>query len=426
MKLVGLSVGLLLFVANAFAIEPRSYAQRIFSPAYMSDSQPIQIKNGSELKTISLSNSLGGKQLKTEDRRSIVLLEDLEQIEADLSEPLVQKIKKATPGGLQKFYVFANFVHSNPRNTDVNEFFIAVIPKSAKVEKVFLQTEWFGGGAGAHNQVRMILNKPIVLIPQVSDESPIELKVADIIYSLQAVRVEGGDQNWDPLKGTMGEFANALQIYSTTSLARMQIPTSVVENNEILGLTDEQRKLIFEKALYTSNLYQEAGIYNTVFNSGVTHTLIALVAGIPRIDVYHFNPYSVLDMVRKAHKGTIRSAGTMNAEFPKLVGRVMTWQRLKEAPAYGKVEPLLPIISTPTFDNVVRDIALFVAEKKINYSEVKSIVAGIRAGKTLGEIDKTAEGKKFIDHVATLWSKEFPGKNLKVFFESVDGLKSQL
>lgn len=427
MKWIGLLTYFLAFNANA--LEPRSYAERIFSPAYMSGEQTVKIKMGNEVKNLTLSSHLEGHKLKTEVKRSIVLIDNLEQMEIDLAEPLVQKIKNATSAlGFSNYYVFANFVHSAIFNPSATDFYIAVIPKAAKVDKVFFHIEWFGAGVGAHNQIRMILNQPITLIPQLTGEKTVTLNSADLIYTLQAVRAEGGDQNWDPLKGTMGEFANALQMYSTPSKARTQITTSVIESYELLGLTEAQRKQIFEKAITTSNNEQEAGIYNTIFNSCVTHALIALKVGMPNIDIYHFNPYSVLTMLQKQHPVNLQATQTLNEEFAPLVAdrtKIMTWDRIRQTPGYVRTQPFLPIVQTPGFDRILRAIGVFIAEEKITYPVVRELVNEIKSGKPLNQIAKSPEGQKFIERLSAQWRREFPNRDIKQFFDAAESLKSQ-
>ena len=163
----------------------------------------------------------GENRLNLDNKRSIVSIDqnnisDLDQgLQLAIQNVVSNKTEtKYKVTGINNFHVFGNFVAS--QNTlSAPEFFIAIIPKSAKPKDIILQAQWFAEGVGGHNQLRIKMNQSIVAIPQQSDiYTPITLD-GDLTYTLQATRVQGGQKRWSPFVGIMGEFGVALQFYST-------------------------------------------------------------------------------------------------------------------------------------------------------------------------------------------------------------------
>ena len=104
----------------------------------------------------------------------------------------------------------------------------------------------------------MVLNTQVVAVPQFDQSYSAFVfdngqNQGDITYTLQAARVEGGEQDWAPLKGVMGEFGNALQIFNTRTLAMDQIKRSYVKEYRIPNLTDIQKNDIFKTAILDSD-----------------------------------------------------------------------------------------------------------------------------------------------------------------------------
>lgn len=422
--------------------EMRSTRDKIFDSDYMSESTNIKRFIVNQDVPIPLKSPYKGELLRTSDEdlnRSIVLIDTREKIE-DLPDGLRDQVLRAVAKkGLDYYYVFANFVHSAVLNPEKAEFYVALLPRNSKVQNVSLQVEWFGMGVGAHAQVRLKMDKQLIIIPQSYEDVPpiLPYQSGDLIYSLQAIRVDGQANDWNPLKGIMGEFANALQFFSTPAKARMKITKSVIDSYEIRGLTQKERNNILTSALKISDKQQEEEIYNTVFNSCITHALIALQSSISTIDINHFNPYSLVNSVEAsfAEFNKFRSNGdklslkreeSLNKEFSQLAdGELMTMERIKSTPLYSQTAPFLPIVMRPEFDDIVRQLTYFIVERQITYPQVAAVWAEIKSGKKLSEVSENKEFQELVAKITPAWQEAFPGQEIDVLFQALEAMKTQ-
>lgn len=369
-------IGFFLSPLLSFA-QALSTVEKVYGSDFMSAQDSITVQAPSGVKTFDLISAHPGSPLKTEEKRSIVLLEpaDLNSLPFSVLTAIERQIGDTD---ISNYWAAANFVHTNPNSSTDNLFYIALIPKPISILDVVFQIEWFGTGAGAHNQIRFRLDKNIILIEQTSGEYTETLQQPEVIYSLQAIRTLDGAQEWDPVKGIMGEFANALQFFSLEAKARKQVKQSVVENYRIVGLSAQQRQLIFMEAMKTSNEKQEFGIYNTVLNSCVTAALHALKAGLPNINPSHYNPYTVLEhLMQKQPELEFVLTGTMNDEFRSKISNVLSWNDIRKQEAYSKVQAFYPLITEPQFELFVLDFASFLAVEKIQAQDVEVLLAAL-------------------------------------------------
>lgn len=352
-----------------------------------------------------------------DSKRSIFILDsyDLETLEPGL----INKIKEVVSGNapeievkngkyeLEDFYIMANFVH-HMSPADNQDFFIAIVPKDIEVERIIFQLEWFGDGAGGHTQVRMIMDRPIVLIPQKADVyTAMTLQnnqgKADIVYSLQAARVQGGNPEWNPIEGIMGEYANALQFFSVEAKAKKQIFTSVIEQFELTNLDKAQKRAIFDAARINSDSMEETKIYNTILNSCVSHAILALrgnengqtgqYLGIKNIDTRIFNPYTVINQLRETIINDFSGdrlavdpmEQTLNQEFSEFsaYGTIKTEEARKQTEAYRALAPIekslfADALIAAQIEDVIRKIAIFIVDNNITYDEVLLFVEGAK------------------------------------------------
>ncbi|MEM7647244.1 MAG: hypothetical protein AAF203_10060, partial [Pseudomonadota bacterium] len=260
----------------------------------------------------------------------------------------------------------------------------------------------------------------------------------DLVYTLQAARVKGGEQDWQPLSGIMGEFGNALQFFDTRTLMIDQISRSVMDEHQLDNLSPEAGKAILEAALQISNEEQEIGIYNTVFASCVTYALKALKAGIPEIDSTWFNPYSIAQKVSAAHgKGTTFTGAAMNDLYgPYLDGQEMTHEKIRNqnkelTTAIAALRK--PVLETEAFDNLIRKIALYVNKEAITYDQLKEFMFEINKPEAdIKKVPQTEAGQQLISQIEKLWLEAFGetkinGKNLGLedFFMALKSLQTQ-
>ncbi len=459
-------------LANQLDVE-RTFLQRISGDnAYLPQYQDIELgeeidglKDGEKISSLILSSptrEADGNQLKLESKRSIVLMDEssLGELDESLADAITEvvdnksellnelNIEYSKPG-IENFYVLGNFEAARTPGAE-SEWFVALIPKDVVVEKVILQTEWFGSGAGGHNQIRMILNQPVVGIPQSShSHTPFVFAYdgdkGDITYALQAARVKGGEQDWAPLKGVMGEFGNALQFFDTRTLALDQITRSVVDDLVVLdvesvtGSTEKakirkQTSSVLVQAIVDSDSEQELSIYHTVFASCVTYALKALKAGIPEIKTTWFNPYSINVQVQNvlgSNWTLIRSSmnDTYGPYLESLGGDVMTWEKIRKThPQMSNLVRNLkgPVLQNPAFDRIVQKVAVFIIQEGITYSQVKNFVEKAKQhGAVLADIPKSSEGQQLMLQIEELWKQAFPGRPVEDFFKALEGLQTQ-
>jgi hypothetical protein len=404
------------------------------------------------------------RRLKLEEKRSIVMINEANIEETGLDEELKNKIYEVVnnpsvvqgyyhsgPTGLNAFYVFGNY-RARPFPQANPIWYLAIIPKNIRVEEVILQTEWFGTGAGAHSQVRMILNKPVIGIPQRDGEyTPIPFNApeygekGEITYNLQAVRMVGGEQEWSPLGGIMGEFSVALGFYDTRSLALDQIKRSVIDDHLLLNLSEAAKKAVLVRALETSNDQGvEGGIYNTVFASCITFALNALKAAIPNIRTTWFNPYTYVRKVSEAHRGGTRATfSSMNDIYGPYFDNndeIMTWEKIRTGEssrqAYAAVNRpgIRQLIRTDALEEVVQRLSILLNQQGWKYSQVKEFMALINeSGLSIQEATNSlAAGNKedvaaFLQQLRSTWqaSSLSSEHTLDEFFQALRGLQSQ-
>lgn len=386
-------------------------------------------------------------------RRSIVLIDNLEEagLENQLSERIKQVVNnqwnnshKFKKKGLQNFYILANFVHHINEDSDPS-FFVAIIPKTAAIENIIFQVEWFGQGVGAHTQIRFQLDQAIVAIPQWDDEYTPQIIShngrADLVYSLQAARVEGGEEDWSPTLGLMGEYANALQFFSVQSKAKKQIYANVVNQYRINGLSSDQKRSIFLQALNSSHELQETTIYNTVFNSCITHSLLSLRGsfaesskthtGLSQINPVWFNPYSIVDRLESAGV-SLTALETMNTEFKKLGydrhGSIFTEALRQQTNSYKLLAPLQDsLLKDERLESFVRKMALFIVDEEITASQFNDFLKVVKEHYGQSDLLKKMDNKMKVlfAEIENFWNEEFQGRSIEDFFKAFYAMETQ-
>ncbi len=429
LKKINLLLALFFFTHTGLSQE-RSTLSKIYDSSFMRSKQLLGLADSAgNRRSLLLTSRLGKKELRR-DQRSIVLIQNLEQLN-DLPDPLIQKIRASMDKNqnISDYYIFANFVHSSLPDTDKTNHYIAVIPRKVRVEKLFLQVERLSSKVGAQTQLRFVLNQGFKMIPQESDSFPIlTLEKGDLIYSLQTTAPLGLDNDWNPLKGLTGELANALQFASTEAVAKQQITSSVVESYEFVDLSASQKKAVFELALNTSHKEQENGIHNLVFNSGVTHTLLALKAGHKGIRTAHFNPYSLVEMLEGSMGIKLRQQQNLNEEFASLIMKredLMTWEKMKGKEAHKNVAPRLDLLQHPSFEKVLREVTEFIIEEKITYPTAHQAYQYGNKDRETATLSQKKLGSPLWEKVKSAWSLNFPKKNPEEFFKTLELLRSQ-
>ncbi len=460
------------FLSSSFLLanqldSDRSILQRMTGDnAYLPATQSIDLGEeinglnpGEKISALTLNTPHAGKSLQLQGKRSIVLLEesDLNQVDESLKMAIQEVVNNKSEAlkeigieyskpGVENFYVLANYEASQSAGAP-SEWFVAVIPHDVVVEEVILQTEWFGTGAGGHNQVRLILDTPVVAIPQSAHtHTPFVFDYngkGDLTYALQAARIQGAEQDWAPLKGVMGEFSNALQLFDTRTLALDQISRSVIDGLTVLKIDEnmtaaekrevgKKTKAVLVKAIVDSDSEQELSIYNTVFASCVTYALKALKAGIPEIKTTWFNPYSIeRNVVQAMGISTNKVLNSMNDQYGPLLrslgGKVMTRKEIAKTKAANAVRSLRePVLMRTEFDEIVQKITVFIIQEGITYNQVQIFIEEAQKPDVdFDKIAKTDAGKQLLTQIRQHWEQSFEGRDLADFFKALKGIQTQ-
>ncbi|MCB0391470.1 MAG: hypothetical protein KDD58_09270 [Bdellovibrionales bacterium] len=355
----------------------------------MQDSQALISENlGFEgVGDLLLSASLPGDVLKYQEKRSIRLLSDKQLSKYNITgESLKTLYGSEDP---KDYYIFANFTHGNVAEK-ISRFWIAIIPRDILVNNIYLHIEWFLEGAGAHFQYRMKLNKPITLVPQseipqkdwykniirtenwknediLNINSPMQI-AGDFVYTLLALRTENGPQNWGPIEGVTGAYANGYSFQSTIHTAEDQTNRNWVQQIELVHPGREAALAILDYSIKNSHNKKETNIYNTVYNSCVTAAMEALFAngqGYADLDINMFNPYRVTDHLKEFNLIKDEFTPSLNDEFNASIKENDINQKVKQ-----KVDSFLPIIQTYGFDLVVRHVTSYIVIHRWSYQEI--------------------------------------------------------
>ncbi|MCB0356489.1 MAG: hypothetical protein KDD40_05750 [Bdellovibrionales bacterium] len=351
---------------------------------------------------------------------------------------------------LEDYYIFANFIHGEVNDKN-SRFWLAIIPQFTVITNVFLNIEWFIEGAGAHFQYRMKFSEPITLLPQnkippddwhehladsqswsmqdsLSYESPMQIS-GDIVHTLLALRTQQGPQDWGPVEGVTGAYANAYAFQSTLHTALVQSNRNWVEQVELFIPNQETVRDILNLSLNKSHTNKESDIYNTVYNSCVTSGMEALYAnGLGySIDKDLFNPYRIIDHFTKLGYVKNDNYPSLNEEFNSTV----SFQDINQEVS-NKIEALLPIIKSDSFDLVMRGITSHIVIHQWSHVEITTLfkaLTSIPAGANLIEANKAIKKSIADTNLSNERKKEIKSLGIEIFnfiLEKLDKFDPQL
>lgn len=381
-------IAILLFSYSAFSL---SYFN-IFNPSsVLSQEQSLGMWNfidGNKELILYSASDLKGHELNTEQRKSIQIINTgIEQLMEKYSIKIedLNDIFNMPNGNISDYLFVANLMHSFVKKNKAKKW-LAIFPNNFSVNKVIYQIEWFHQGYGGHSQLRFQLNNKILLLDQFKAENSnwkekfvnsennklltmntknvlSMLIPGDIVLTLNAVRVNDGPTQWDPLMGLLGTYANAYSFLSTSHIADVAKDKNKIEQME-LELTDTQKRDIFLYSLQYSNKYQEKQIYNSIFNSCITASFEFLYAdgyGI-KISSDVFNPYLVKEHLN--NNVSYHNISELNAEyFAYNLDQVKKEYKSTEA----FINSNLHILKSKTFNDIAREIAFSMNELNWDY-----------------------------------------------------------
>jgi hypothetical protein len=385
-----------------------AHAQLKEAPARLSPTDSLNITVNGQSKSIVLQAENQSRPLLNVNLKRSIRLVDTE---IEIKEFLAQGITLAQIQAAFKLRGFAqiksfadlivikNYAHGVKGFTkaeifkkDVTEasnahFWYAVLPKGAKVTRAIVQRDWFSEGAGAHGQVRYILNSPVLLVPQevkpksiqIVDATRVDWKShftienniphlapADMVYSLYAIRYQNGPANWDLFTGLGGVFANAYTLASTAHNVVYLAKDDLVEQHDLISPQTLGTKS-FLASLKRSDQYKEERIYHLIFNSCITEMNRALYAegqGYPLRDLgvqsSDFNPYTFIEKLKPVISKT--AVPTLNQEFGSAV---------KSKAINPHVEKNIALVQSAEFETIVLNIAL--EAMSLSYKELLEI-----------------------------------------------------
>lgn len=294
------------------------------------------------------------------------------------------------------------------------KFWKMIIPQNVKIDSAVLQVEWFGEGVGAHGQIRMKLNSPLLLI---SKEDPKEIKMisGDVVYTLMALRSKNGKQVWGPLTGLTGVFANSYSLATAQHMAYIQAQESFIEQFELNLNAEEKSKLLYHTLNFGTQA-KETQIYNIIYNSCVHAVLRALNVAVPKVDEWSFNPYNLVPHLKSI--GLIgKKLTSVNKEFNSPVQALKNSENTKLLEFVSKN---LSIIQSKPFNDSVKLLASIIIEDKWKYDELDTAIKALSSIKiTNNETGKILPLKEVLALAqVALTNSDFPKSRLN------DGAKS--
>ena len=397
-----------------------AHAQLKEAPARLSPTDTLNVMVNGQSQNITLQAENQNKPLLNVNlKRSIRLLDTELEIKEFLAQGITLKqIQSAFAlrgfaqiKSFQDLIIIKNYAHgvkgfakADIFKKEVSEsssanFWYAVLPKNAKVMRALVQRDWFSEGAGAHGQVRYILNSPVLLVPQevkpknsqivdatrsdwkshftIENNIP-HLAPADMVYSLYAIRYQNGPSTWDLFTGLGGVFANAYTLASTAHNVVYLAKDDLVEQHDLINPQTLGTKS-FLASLKRSDEYKEQRIYHLIFNSCITEMNRALYAegqGYPLrelgIKSSDFNPYTFVEKLAPVLSKT--AVPSLNQEFGS---------DLKSKALNPQVEKNIALVQSPEFETVVHNIAL--EALNLSYKELVEI------GQAFSQLQKAAQ-----------------------------------
>lgn len=351
---------------SLFFLLPAQSADHV-ETSRLSPKQTVQImRGGKNLSVLLTANDTSKPLLNTKIKQSIrVVNNDIEKAEffavAGSTAGIRQFFRnydfKLRGRFFDDFIVVKNFTHGMEDFTEsdlsvkkINDsqranYWYMVVPKQVKVQEIFVQRDWFSSGLGTHGQLRFKLNSPLLLIPQnVSESAKASQKIedltknrwqdqflakpfssiaipGDLVYSLFALRYQGGPDDWSFMTGIGGAFANAYTLSSVSHNLVYLGTGDYVEQNALIEPETLGTRTFFS-VLERSNNFAEKNIYHLIFNSCITEMNAALSAkgkGYPLqklgVQSTSFNPYRFKELLKPLFKNQNGEDMSMNEEF---------------------------------------------------------------------------------------------------------------
>lgn len=276
----------------------------------------------------------------------------------------------------------------------------AVIPKSAIVNNIYVQREWFSGTIGTHGQIRFKLNTPILLFPRakksvgawpknsiidlstsiendstksiwkkrftVLDDQPLAIP-GDINFALFSARYEGGPQEWSAAPTLGGAFAITYTLNSTDHLVVYGATHDYVEQIELVDATSKG-SLVLANALSFANRRNERNVYHLIFNSCITVVMKMLgyaydFSGL-NMDEYSFNPYRFIENLKPITLSPVKS---LNEEYGSPILAPILDETTKK---------YMDEAQTDIFDLAVRRTAYYLLS--FNYDEINYMLSVLK------------------------------------------------
>jgi hypothetical protein len=124
---------------------------------------------------------------------------------------------------------------------------------------------------------------------------------------------------------------------------------------------------------------------------------------------------------------------SMNDQYGPLLeslgGRVVTRSQIEATPL-GKIVRAIkrPILQNPQFDQIVREVTLFIVQERITYPQLQSFVEKAQEPNVnLLELAETEAGRHLMQRIQKLWSESesLQGRDIQDFFRALRVMQTQ-
>lgn len=185
--------------------------------------------------------------LDTCTMRNLLVLNDIERIKFN---PEKDEIVIANIRHNQTFYVGK----VNPQN----------------IKEIIYQVDWFGVWPQGHGQLRFVFDKPVTLIPQLTntDRTKVE-KIKDLVFSVHGTTVPNKEMNFQTVLN--GEITSVFMIGSLNDGIKYAVAQEkhTIEQH-LLKLNNEEKVAIFNNLLNHSQTIGYTRVFNLTDNNCVS------------------------------------------------------------------------------------------------------------------------------------------------------------
>lgn len=179
--------------------------------------------------------------------------------------------------------VIANVSHKK-------KFWVAKVPPNAVEDVIFQMEQILNSCPLCHSQLRFRF-KPgseITLVPQTTREDPTEIRLTDIVYSVEATGIPG--TGFDPASALLNLFGLSYRLVSLEDRAERMIATDKHQVEQLkLALQPEEKQKLLENAITQADRAGMELMYS-LFDRNCTTELFKIIDRSVQDDAYRRKP----------------------------------------------------------------------------------------------------------------------------------------